>query len=285
MQLGIAHGMEVLVPIEEPEDLLRAAGGMDAGGVLTLEEGIRIRHLDAADGGGYFIPAFTSRGKLDAAGPMSCVRMDFGDLASSLASRPHCRGIVIDPHAGGMPLPREILEAALRHEPCSRLSRIRASVLDVQAGAIVNAANRSLLGGGGVDGAIHAAAGPGLLAECRTLGGCETGSAKLTGAHGLKSADCIIHAVGPVYRGRAQDAELLASCYSTALDLALEHGCASIAFPCISTGVYGYPLDEAAHVSAMAVVRWLDAHPDAVMDVYFCCFRDAEYDAYGPYFG
>ena len=157
---------------------------------------------------------------------------------------------------------------------------VRGSVVEMHVGAIVNAANESLLGGGGVDGAIHRAAGPALLKECRTLHGCRTGEAKITGAYNITNADYIIHAVGPVYHGAKEDAGFLASCYRNALNLALEHGCTSIAFPGISTGIYGYPIDEAAKVSLHEVMRWLKEHPDAVMDVWFCCFREAEFEAY-----
>lgn len=162
----------------------------------------------------------------------------------------------------------------------SHISFVKGSVVDQHVDAIVNAANESLLGGGGVDGAIHRAAGPELLAECRTLHGCHTGDAKITKAYGIKHADYIIHTVGPIYSGTEEDAKLLASCYQRSLDVALENGCTSIAFPGISTGVYGYPLDEAAQVSLASISRWLDAHKDIVMNIYICCFRDAEMQAY-----
>ena len=136
--------------------------------------------------------------------------------------------------------------------------------------AVVNAANRTLLGGGGVDGAIHRAAGPELLAECRTLGGCETGEAKITRGYRLPAAH-VIHTVGPVWRGGAEDeAALLAACYGNALALAHAHGLARVAFPAISTGVYGFPPEEAAPIAVGTVLARL---PDvSVEQVVFCCF-------------
>ena len=145
--------------------------------------------------------------------------------------------------------------------------------------AVVNAANESLLGGGGVDGAIHRAAGSDLLTECRTLGGCATGAAKITQGYRLP-ARYVIHTVGPVYGGRKSDAELLRSCYWNSLELAREHQLHTIAFPAISTGVYGYPKTEAAEVALAAICDWFRAHPEAGMHVTIVNFSQGDYTIY-----
>jgi len=160
----------------------------------------------------------------------------------------------------------------------ARLEICVADITTLAIDAIVNAANRTLLGGGGVDGAIHRAAGPELLAECRMLGGCATGAAKITRGHRLP-AKHVIHAVGPVWNGGGEgEAELLAFCYRTALDLAVAHRLTSIAFPAISTGVYRFPPDHAARIAVSTVAAELAASPRGVARVVFCCFAPAAAD-------
>jgi O-acetyl-ADP-ribose deacetylase (regulator of RNase III) len=160
---------------------------------------------------------------------------------------------------------------------------IQADITTLAVDAIVNAANTSLLGGGGVDGAIHRKAGPELLAECRGLGGCATGDAKITAGYRLP-AKHVIHAVGPVWRGGTHgEPELLASCYRRALELANANGLRSIAFPSISTGVYGYPIERAAPLAVSTVRAHLE--DTSIREVTFCCFSESDLAVYARALG
>ena len=157
----------------------------------------------------------------------------------------------------------------------AQLQSLQADITQLDVDAIVNAANTSLMGGGGVDGAIHRAAGQELVAECMTLNGCPTGEARITKGYRLKARH-VIHTVGPVWHGgRNGEQELLQSCYRNSLELAAKHGLQSIAFPCISTGVYRFPADQAAEIAVGSVRQFLET-PSSIQTVIFCCFSEAD---------
>lgn len=287
---GLQNDMQMLLPVDVPDIMGNMLGDPEKvkiGDTFTLNQpvSLKMKRLPADDEGHYFLPLFTSQEELNKGGATSVINQSFRDLLEAAMNWPSCQGVILNAFDKKLVLPNPVIQIILNYQPKSKIALIQGSVVDMHVDAIVNAANRSLLGGGGVDGAIHRAAGPELLAECRTLGGCKTGEVKITGAYNILHADHIIHTVGPVYNRNPLDAVFLTACYSNALNAALENGCTSIAFPCISTGVYGYPIDEAAKIASLAVVKWLDKHPDVVMNVFFCCFRDAEMKAYEKLFG
>lgn len=171
-------------------------------------------------------------------------------------------------------MPRDPVPILAAEVGPARLEICIADITTLAVDAIVNAANRSLLGGGGVDGAIHRAAGPELLEECRQLNGCDTGSAKITRGYRLKARH-VIHAVGPVWSGgRKGEEDALASCYRVALDLAAAHRLASVAFPAISTGIYRFPADRAGRIAVGTVAAEIARAPRGIMRVVFCCFSE-----------
>jgi O-acetyl-ADP-ribose deacetylase (regulator of RNase III) len=163
-----------------------------------------------------------------------------------------------------------------------KIEVVQGDITELEVDAIVNAANTTLLGGGGVDGAIHRAAGPKLLEECRKLGGCKTGEAKITGGYNLP-AKYVIHAVGPVWRGGGRsEEELLANAYRNSLRVAVEHGVKTMAFPCISTGAYGFPIEPATRIAVREVRRFL-AENASLEKVVFVCFLRRDYDVYARF--
>src|SRR6478672_3558046 len=167
----------------------------------------------------------------------------------------------------------------MKKNPDRRIDIVRGDITALEVGAIVNAANTTLLGGGGVDGAIHRAAGPELLAECRTLGGCEPGQAKITRGYGLL-ARFVIHTVGPIWRGgRHGEPEILANCHRNSLQLAVENGIQTIAFPAVSCGAYDYPIPEAAQI-ALKTTREFLANTDKIDKVIFVLWGEDVYEAY-----
>ncbi len=167
-------------------------------------------------------------------------------------------------------------------ELLNRIAIQQGDITDLTVDAIVNAANTSLLGGGGVDGAIHRKAGPELLSECRKIGGCPTGEARITKGYELK-AKYIIHTVGPVYRKSGNSPELLQNCYENSLRLAIENNIKTIAFPAISCGVYGYPIREACEIAVNTTIRFLTDHP-SIKQVIFILFSREYFDVYTDYF-
>jgi len=173
----------------------------------------------------------------------------------------------------------------LKHISNKHLILCRGDITKFPGDAIVNAANSSLLGGGGVDGAIHRAAGYELYQECKTLGGCNTGEAKITKGYNLKARN-VIHTVGPIYDPEkdTKHANLLKNCYWNSLELAKQNNIHSIAFPCIATGVYGYPHDKAADIAVNITLKWLIENDDYAMDVVLVCYQEMDYDYYKKLF-
>lgn len=230
--------------------------------------------------GGYWYVAFTSTKQLEKGQPTQAIGMEIEPLLYMTLKNEGIKGVVLNPFDEPFFLDRKMIQALL--EEIKRENRIYFDLGDItklDCEAIVNAANATLLGGGGVDGAIHAAAGPELLEECKALNGCHVGEAKITKGYNLK-AKYVIHTVGPVFSNRKEDAVKLEECYWNSLEVASEHDIHSIAFPAISTGAYGYPLEQAVPIAVSTVSKWLDAHKEYGMRIVFSCFDQKTYDSY-----
>lgn len=279
--------MQVYVPIEPPEDLLTkilGSGSLKKGDVFTIDEtvGIKFTHwMVKEEEGKYYIPLFTSKQELNKTEKQSCINQTLGALLENIDNWKDCLGFIINPgdKYKCLVLGRNMIKLIPGIKPKSNISAVMGSVLDMKVDAIVSSADTNLSGSGGIDGSIHRAAGPALLEECVSLNGCRVGEAKITGAYNITDADYIIHTVGPKTH-RKKDRKLLEACYKNSLNAALENGCTSIAFPCISTGANGYPLADAAMTASLAAMEWIEEHKDKQMDIYFCCFREKEAAAY-----
>lgn len=277
---------QFLIPVELPQAALNMIDPktVKAGDVLTLQEDLRFKPLQLKMNNGQSVfVAFTSRQEMEKGESSSIISYPIVSFFSSVLNEKSVVGAVVNPWSDSFFLPKDMIQAILaecRATPIqSHIYIEKGDITKLDIECIVNAANKSLLGGGGVDGAIHRAAGPDLLKECRSLHGCETGEAKITRGYRLK-ARYVIHTVGPVYSGAANDAELLANCYRNSMELAKKHNIHSIAFPAISTGVYGYPLEEAIPIAMKTVASWLSKNQDYNIAVVMCCFDQKTRDLY-----
>lgn len=279
IRLAVCEGCCLLVPVKQTEQGggEAAVEGSDkpAGTPRFAMQKLRLKD------GRQALVAFTSRAEAEKGSysPVALTKLD--SFLTAILHMDDIAGILIDPWGDLFFMLDKDLIALIRGNGRvqSHIFLRQGDITSSDCACIVNAANRTLLGGGGVDGAIHRAAGPGLLAECRTFGGCRTGEAKLTGGYNLK-AQYVIHTVGPVYTAGEKDRALLEACYWNALELAKEHEIHSIAFPAISTGVYGYPLAEAVPIAVVTVSRWLDANRNYGMGVVLYCFDRQTYELY-----
>lgn len=236
--------------------------------------------------GGFAFTAFTSREELDKGEGTKYTSMPIPSFFELAMQDADTVGVVLNPWGVSVLLDQRIMQMVLQppkmQQPVGKLYVDLGDITKLETDAIVNAANTSLVAGGGVCGAIFSAAGPGLQSACAKLGGCEVGKAKITDGFDLP-AKYIIHTPGPVYSRTMQDAAQLSSCYTSSLDLAKEYGLSSIAFPAISTGIYGYPLEEAIPVAMLAVTRWVAEHPDYPMEIHLVCYDEETYEMYTRY--
>lgn len=286
IRMAINSGDKVTVPIEMTDEIMAAinASTVQLGDSLAMHGDMhfQLRTLQLKNEKLVAV-AFTGHEEAMAGAGTSTITENLEHFMEKALMNPDIEGIMINPWGKSFFLSKANIRAIFKvNLPAERESIVAFRTQDItqaEVECIVNAAKNSLLGGGGVDGAIHRAAGPGLLEECRTLHGCQTGEAKITKGYNLK-ADYVIHTVGPVYSGTDNDARLLRNCYWNSLELARKNDIHSIAFPAISTGVFGYPLEEATEVALTTVADWLKINPHYGMAILFACFSDQATEIY-----
>ena len=276
-----ARWLVPVIPQQSLENLIEL-NSIKVGDTVTIEEEQRFKyqHLETDDGRSWIV-AFTSDEEFHKGPSSDLFTMVIRDILESFSDK-DCPedGIIINPWGEKFLLTKEFMEAILElEEPKNSIEFFVGDITELPVDAIVNAANKSLLGGGGVDGAIHRAAGKELLEECRKFHGCETGEAVITKGYNLP-AQHVIHTVGPIYSGAKEDAEQLFECYYNSLELAARYHLHSIAFPGISTGVYGYPKDEAAEVALTAILNWFNEHEKYGMRVIIVNFSKEDWQVY-----
>ena len=262
IRISMKGGGQLLVPVDDEKQNMR---------ILQLTNG--------KDGA----VAFTSEEEIAKGEATANIAEEVEHLLQMVMQREELEGLLINPWGNSFFLDKgmlaKILEAGQNSLFQSHIYLERGDITEIECACIVNAANETLLGGGGVDGAIHKAAGPKLLETCKTLDGCRVGEAKITRGYELK-APYVIHTVGPRYEGTEENVRLLSSCYWSALMLAKNNNLHTIAFPAISTGAYGYPPEEAAIIAMNTVCHWLEENKDYGMIVIFSCFDDDTYEIY-----
>lgn len=275
-----------IIPVETPQaavDMIDISN-IKVGDVVTAGENLhfKMRQLETKDGRQWLV-AFTSQKETDKGESSSVISNFMDSFLEAVVDMEHIDGVILNPWDKFFLLDKELIKVMMdanqEPKPVNHIYFDMGDITKLNCECIVNAANKSLLGGGGVDGAIHRAAGKELLEECRTLHGCETGEAKITKGYHLK-ADYVIHTVGPIYSGSEQDEIDLENCYRNSLELAKSYGIHSIAFPAISTGVYGYPLEEAIPIAIYTVTNWFAENKDYGMEVIYSCFNQDTYDMF-----
>ena len=245
------------------------------------------RRLSLDDGQDVFV-AFTTQAQVDLGQATETLNQSVMDVLHMVHDTQGVSGVVLNPWKDSYFLPKVLIEMILDNKNLeSEIKVVKGDITTFDGDCIVNAANESLLGGGGVDDAIHRAAGPMLLEECKLLNGCQTGQAKITKGYDLK-AKYVIHTVGPVYSGKHEDEHMLRDCYWNSLTLARKNDIHTIAFPAISCGVYGYPVEKAVPLVLKTIADWLDANSDYTMKISLYCFDEEttkEYQKYTTYQG